>query len=478
MDGGASRFKTLGSKVWYLFNSLKLTLTVLISLAVLSVLGTVVEQNKPFSDYAAKYGATWTKLIVYMRVYDMYHSWWFLLLLVMLTINIVVCTFERFPPKWKSLLNHKKDKFDPRLIDKLSNGRTFTVEASVAEVRQRVDAVFKKKGYKVMAAGERGNTPGADGYGVYAWKGIIGRFGSDFTHISLLLILVGSMLGTAYGYKGYKDLNVGSVMDVENADYKLRLDKFWIDYYDSGQVRQYNSVLTVIEGGKEVLTKQIWVNEPLYYKGTRFYQSSYGAAWDKIEQAYLSLYRKGTDKMEKPFMVKWGESAAVPGTKYTVKLTGYAADFYYDEKTRAMGSISADPNNPVVLVEVFEGKKPVSSSLLFQKYPGIFPAIPGSNYDLAFVNYRPTLFSGLSINNDPGTNVVWAGSIVMGLGFIFAFFVYHRRVWVFVAAPGERGNSPGGVEVKLGGIINKNQLIFDRELKDIADFISAGKFRS
>lgn len=466
MDGGASRYRALGSKVWYFFNSLKLTLGVLISLAVISVLGTVVEQNQPFSAYAAKYGAAWAKLIVYMRVYDMYHSWWFLLLLVMLTLNIVVCTFERFPPKWKSLLNHKKDKFDPRLIEKLSNGRSFAVEAGVAEVRQRVDAVFKKKGYKVMTVDAAG------GYGVYAWKGIIGRFGSDFTHISLLLILVGSILGTAYGYKGYKDLNVGSVMDSPRADYKLRLDKFWIDYYDSGQVRQYNSVLTVIEGGKEVLTKQIWVNEPLYYKGTRYYQSNYGAAWDKIEQAYLSLYVKGSDRMEKPFMVKWGESAAVPGTKYAVKLVGYAADFYYDEKTRAMGSISPDPNNPVVLVEIYEGGKQVSSPLLFQKYPGIFPAIPGSKYDLAFVNYRPTLFSGLSINNDPGTNVVWAGSIVMGIGFIFAFFVYHRRVWVFVSASGN------GAEVKLGGMINKNQLVFDRELKDIADFISTGKFRS
>ncbi len=475
MDVGASRLKTLGSKVWYFFNSLKLTLSVLISLAVISVLGTVVEQNQPVSAYAAKYGATWTKLIVYMRVYDMYHSWWFLLLLVMLTLNIVVCTFERFPPKWKSLLNHKKDKFDPRLIEKLSNGRAFTVESSVAEVRQRVDSVFKKKGYKVMAtvmAGEAG------GYGVYAWKGIIGRFGSDFTHISLLLILIGSILGTAYGYKGYKDLNVGSVMDSPKGDYKLRLDKFWIDYYDSGQIRQYNSVLTVIEGGKEVLTKQIWVNEPLYYKGTRFYQSNYGAAWDKIEQAYLSLYVKGSDKMGEPFVVKWGEGAAVPGTNYTVKLLGYAADFYYDEKTRAMGSISPDPNNPVVLVDVYEGKKFISNSLLFQKYPGIFPAIPGSKHDLAFVNYRPTLFSGLSINNDPGTNVVWAGSIVMGIGFIFAFFVYHRRVWVFVSASGSGEGLPHSTEVKLGGIINKNQLVFDRELKDIADFISTGKFRS
>ena len=87
-----------------------------------------------------------------------------------------------------------------------------------------------------------------------------------------------------YGYKGFKVVTVGSEFGVPHDDYVITLDRFWIDYYDTGQIRQYNSVLTVHEDGKEVLTKQIWVNEPLYYKGTRYYQSSWGTSWNKIKR--------------------------------------------------------------------------------------------------------------------------------------------------------------------------------------------------
>ena len=34
-------------------------------------------------------------------------------------------------------------------------------------------------------------------------------------------------------------------MTVPDADFKLKLDKFWIEYYPSGQIRQYNSLLSV-----------------------------------------------------------------------------------------------------------------------------------------------------------------------------------------------------------------------------------------
>lgn len=458
MEGNKPWYK---GKVWYFLNSLKLTLFVLITLAVVSILGTVVEQNQPVENYLSAYGEKWTGFLLYVRANDLFHSWWFLALLTLLAINIIVCTFERFPPKWKSLLNHKPEgKFDSKLIDRFSNNQTVSVAAGSDAVKERIEAALKKKKFKSVTLGAKGD------WSLYAWKGAAGRLGSDFTHISLLLILLGAIVGSFAGYKDYRAVYVGGVLSLPKTDFDVKLEKFWIDYYESGQIRQYNSLLSVIENGKEVMQKQIWVNEPLYYKGVRFYQSSYGMAWSKVEDARIALKRKNKETHEEPVIIPWETVTKIPGSKYSVKVVGYAADFAYDEKSGQVYSKSPDADNPAVKLEVYEGDKLISTPWVFMKYPGIFPAIPNADEDLVFVTFKPTMYSGLSINKDPGTNIVWAGSIVMGIGFYLAFFVFHRRIWIQVK---ESGNS---TEVKLGGMINKNNFVLEKELKEIADSAS------
>lgn len=461
VNGGVEAKPWYKNKLWYFFNSLKLTLFVLITLAVVSIFGTIVEQNQPIEAYLQRYGEKWTKVIVYTHTYDLFHSYWFLALLVALALNIIVCTFERFPPKWKSLLDHKPAKFDPKLIERFSNHQTLSLNAGAEAVKERLEKAFKKKKFGYITQGSKGE------HHFYAWKGRIGRLGSDFTHISLLLILLGAIIGTFYGYKDFRVVYLNDMMTVPNEQFKLRLDKFWIDYYESGQIRQYNSLLTVIEDGKEVMQKQIWVNEPLFYKGVRFYQSSYGMAWNRVEEAGIAIKKKGKEGVGEPVIVKWESTEKMPESRYSVKLVGYAADFAYDEKTGTVFSQSPEANNPAVKLEVYEGDKLVSTPWIFLKYPGIFPAIPNSDEDLVLTGFRGTQYSGISVNKDPGTNVVWAGTLVMGFGFILAFFVYHRRVWVHIRETGK------STEVKIGGMINKNNFVFEKEINDIVESISA-----
>lgn len=460
--GAESRwYRTLGSRIWYFLNSLKLTLFILIALAVTSIFGTVVEQNLPIERYLETYGEKWTGFIFYLRLQDMYHAWWFLLLLAMLAVNIVVCTFERFPPKWKSLLNHRNEKFDPRLIEKFSHHETVRVQESADSVRARLEGVLKSRKYGVETSGGNGE------FCLYAWKGRIGRLGSDFTHISLLVILLGSIIGSYYGYRDFFAVTEGRSISVPQAEFKLRLDKFWIDYYETGQVKQYNSLLTVLEGDKEVLQKQIWVNEPLYYKGIRFYQSSYGQSWNKLAEAEIALKVKSKDSLEDSVHAKWETLTPIPGSRYSVKLVGYTGDFAYDEASNTVFSKTPEANNPAINIEVYDGDKLVSTPWLFMKYPGIFPAIPDSDVDIVYVGHKGLWYSGISVNKDPGTNVVWVGSAIMGFGFILAFFVYHRRVWIYIKEDG------GSTEVKIGGTINKNQLVFERDIKELTDSITA-----
>jgi cytochrome c biogenesis protein len=444
-------------RVWYFFNSLKLTLFVLISLALTSIIGTIIEQNQPVEHYIESYGTSWTRVIMALRFNDMYHASWFLALLALLGLNIIVCTFERFPPKWRSLLGHRPNDFDPSIVDRFSNARSVEVAMPGDAAREKALKVLKGMGYKAVSSGS-----GRE-WRVYAWRGIIGRFGSDLTHVSLIVIILGAIIGNIYGYKDFKGIYVGGDIQVPDADFSLRLDKFWIDYYDTGQIRQYNSLLTVTEAGRDVLQKHIWVNEPLYYKGIRFYQSSYGVAWDRIEEAEVAFKKKGRSGPEPGMIVKWNELAKISGTPYSIRLVGYTADFIYDEATNTVGSRSPDPNNPAINLELYKGETLISRPWIFFKYPGAFPAIPDSEDNIIFSAYRGLMYSGISINKDPGTNIVWLGTGIMGAGFFFAFFIYHRRVWVSIA------NSGGSTTVKIGGTINKNNLVFDKELKEFSE---------
>ncbi len=458
----AVRPRFILSKLWTFLNSLKLTIFVLIALAALSILGTVIQQNQPLGFYFSEYGERWANTILLLGANDLYHAAWFQGLIILLTVNLIVCTIERFPAKWKATLEIKTS-ISPRFVTNLSNSESFYIEDGVEGVKNRVLDILKKKRYKVKEI-----SSGED-VALYASKGKVGRFGSDVVHVALLLIFLGALISSIWGYRDFTVLYVGDAVKVPKTDFQLKLNKFWVDYYDTGQVKQYNSILTVIDGGKEVVKdKHIWVNEPLHYKGITFYQSSYGVAWDRIGEAEL-LLKEGDRNVGKPFNVKWQEKVLIPDSGYSVRMVAFVSDFGYDPDAKAVFSKSGEHNNPAVQVEVYDGEALVARPWLFLNYPNLFSTIPGpepgSEYNLHFTAYRGVQYSGLSINKDPGANIVWIGSSLMLVGFLMAFFIFHKRLWIVIRG----GGNP--VELALGGTVNKNRILFAREFKDIVGLL-------
>lgn len=438
----------VGETVWGFFKSLKLTIFLLLTLATVSIVGTVIEQGRPLEVYVKAYGEGWTSILTTLGLNDMYHTRWFTTLLAMLVSNIIVCTIDRFPTKWKTTFDDRVN-VDTRFIRNLGNNSLVNLSMGIIDVRNGVVSILRERGYRVKEANS------SEGISLYAWKGTIGRFGSEITHLSLITILIGSIVGSIYGFRDFSTIYEGEGQAIPRTDFQVRLDRFWIDYYETGQVKQYNSKLTVIEGGKEVFSKHIWVNEPMRYKGVWFYQSSYGMAWDRVREAQIAL--KNKDKMGEPFVVRWGEMVRIPGTELDVRLVSFVSDFGFDTQTKTIYPRSMEHNNQAIGLEVYERGKTISRPWLFLNYPGIMPAIPGSQYDLVFLGYKGIPFTGLSVTKDPGTNIVWVGSSLMAVGFLLAFFIFHKRIWVRIRQNGD------STEVYLGGMINKNRIIFEKE---------------
>ncbi|MHB1025704.1 MAG: cytochrome c biogenesis protein ResB, partial [Desulfobacteria bacterium] len=88
-------------RVWDFFISVKLAIFTLIVLASTSILGTIIEQNQPPEKYHQIYEDWAFALMDRLNLFDMYHSMWFLLMLVLFTVNLSCCTIDRFPKMLK-----------------------------------------------------------------------------------------------------------------------------------------------------------------------------------------------------------------------------------------------------------------------------------------------------------------------------------------------------------------------------------------
>ena len=94
-------------RVWKFFTSLKLAIFVIIFLAIASIIGTIIEQNQPLEKYRHFYSDGTIRLFEKLSLFDMYHSWWFLLLLVLFTVNLICCTVDRLPRVVRIVRNPK-----------------------------------------------------------------------------------------------------------------------------------------------------------------------------------------------------------------------------------------------------------------------------------------------------------------------------------------------------------------------------------
>jgi cytochrome c biogenesis protein ResB len=90
------------SAVWKFFTSIKLTVVLLIVIVIASVIGTVIPQDEEPAIYVRNYGETMYRLLLAIGFTKVYHSWWFIGLLLLFSVNLLLCTINRFPFKLRS----------------------------------------------------------------------------------------------------------------------------------------------------------------------------------------------------------------------------------------------------------------------------------------------------------------------------------------------------------------------------------------
>lgn len=431
---------------WEFFTSVKLALFCFFTLAFASIVGTIIPQNESAGFYIGKYGETTAKVFQLLNVPNMYHSWWFVSLLSLFSINLIVCSIDRLPTVWKLVT---MDNLATKVIrlEKMTPRLQLKSTKPSQELVNEVEQVFRSAGWKPSQRQVE------EGTLLFAQKTPWVRFGVYMVHLSILVIFVGAIIGSLYGRKG-------SVMIPEKSsvpffykygssnrqplNFAVRLNDFNLTYYDTGMPKEFRSDLTVIDEGREVLHKSIVVNDPLEYKGYTFYQASYRA----LEDYWVTIQNQNTGQREifqaRPGVeLKWKDAGITFGI---INLLGpdqigrYRLKIWFSDGKGEPSVFWLDGEN-VVTVE-----RP----------------------DTAYAFKSEQVYAtGLQVAKDPGVWPVYIGCIMMLLGLIVAFFLSHKRVWIYISEEQDK------TRLLVAGSANKNKTdfenIFDALIEKLED---------
>ena len=247
------------SKIWNFFTSVKLTIVLLLSLAVTSIFGTLIPQNEDPQAYIEAFGGVLFQLFNLLDLFDMYRSWWFQLLIVLLTVNIVVCSIDRMSSSRRILFVRKPSFKLPRFRN-LKHRPEFTDGRTPQQLKDTYQEFIARR-FRHSQVDATDN-----GFVIFGEKGRWTRFGVYTVHLSVVLLLVGGLIGSIFGFDGFVNIAEGesaSQIRLRNnpqmmqLPFTVRCDDFEVSFYDTGAPKEFRSSLTVLEQGQPVLQKDI-----------------------------------------------------------------------------------------------------------------------------------------------------------------------------------------------------------------------------
>lgn len=408
-----------------LFANLKFSIFILLLISLCSIIGTVLEQDQPIEFYKTNYPFTkpwfgilsWDRLL-YFGFDHVYQTWWFLFLIFLFGCSLILCSFLQQLPSFKIA---RRCQFfrSTTSFSKLDNSAiltNFSFPKLISTIQWQGYSIFQQKNM------------------LYCYKGLIGRIGPIIVHFSMILILLGTIIGSLFGFKAQEIVPKTEHFHIQNIlsngtfsripKGSARVNDFWITYTKTKTISQFYSDISILDRqGNETKRKTISVNDPLVDHGIYYYQTD----WSLVALRFQTIQNQ---------VIEYPLINAFP-TQEKIWLTWISNN-----------QLSKD--GILVLIDNLEGYASIYDSV------GQFLGNLEMNEILTLD--QPLLFSeilsstGLQVKTDPGIPLIYLGFFFLMLSTLLSYITY-SQVWVLQK----------NLQLFIGGTTNR--ALFDFELE-------------
>jgi len=452
-------------KSWQLVSSIKTGVILLIVVVIVSAAGTLILQ-RPMTDpdeMQRAYSPQALRILDAVGLTNVFHAWWFLTLLLLVSLSIIAASIERFPNAWRFYAR-------PYKITDESFRRALAIQRQLPIPDEATGIAAAEHGLrKARYTCER--LDGTNRISLFAEKSRISEMAVYIVHASLLLIFLGGIIDGLFGWNSFVSLVRGQQATQvvlrggisRELPFAVRCDGAGQENYTDGSPKKWWSNLVVLEDGREVLKKQIVVNDPLVYRGVRFYQASYGMTGDLDKLLLTATPRQGSAKPQ-DIQLSLNQTAQLDSDT-SVRLARFIGDYVVNDGQ--IYSRSREPENPAAQLIVSSKKSGKEVEVWLPAIPG-FGHSEDSPYNFEPRDLQMAFFTGLQVSHEPGQWAVWAGCLLMGLGLGAAFYLVHTRIWIVPLR-----DSRGHLTLWIGGFANKNRSVFEEKFAALVEQIEA-----
>ena len=234
--------------------SMRFGIILLLLIALCSVAGTVIPQGREIAWYAQTY-RSFHGTILLLQLNKVFQSWYFILLLVLLGVNLILCSATRL----KALL--RSGSLGGEKAARLPDQQSLT--------KAERELVLEQMRAQRCREEQFGDTA------VFT-KHALGRYGSFITHLSILLTLIFGALALYTPTVVDRDCMPGESISLDDGtqihvyDFQLTDETGRLDYLSRLQI--------TLPDGRESGEKTVKVNYPVSFGPYKIFQQSFGTA--------------------------------------------------------------------------------------------------------------------------------------------------------------------------------------------------------
>ena len=274
---------TLKLRILKLLANLNFAIILLLIIAIMSTIGSIIEQEQSTEFYQQSYTTylfgkiTMGQIILVLGGDHVFKTWWFNLLLVIFGASLLSCTFlqqfatfslSKYCYFYSNPSQFYKYPIKTKIINVTNGMLIWTIKTTYT--------LFHEKNI------------------LYGYKGLFGRIAPIIVHISMNLILIGSILGASTGFNAQEFIPKTEIFHIQNIlsiniwnyvpQVPSRLNDFWITYKKKNAINQFYSDISILDNsGREIKRSTISVNHPLKYKALNYYQTDWNILGFRVQ---------------------------------------------------------------------------------------------------------------------------------------------------------------------------------------------------